>query len=70
MPPVWILTYYKCRDVNTSEIVFVDTDSELDARDVFYFKGRALKVIREIEQKSRKTERIRCDNLILMRHVT
>lgn len=65
-----IFTHYKCRDVNTSEIVFVDTDSELDARDVFYFKGRALKVIKEIDQRSRKTERIACDDLILVRHVT
>jgi hypothetical protein len=61
--------YYKCRDVNTSEVVFVDTDSELDVGDVFYFRGKALKVVREINRKSQEAERIPCDDLKLILHV-
>ena len=65
-----IFTYFKCRDIKTSEIAFVDTDSDLDVRDVFYFKGRALKVMKVIDHKSRKTEKIPCDDLKLVLHVT
>ena len=64
-----MITYYKCRDVNTSEVVFVDTDSELDVGDVFYFKGRALKVVREIDRSSGEAERIPCGDLKLVLHV-
>lgn len=61
--------YYKCRDVNTSEVVFVDTDSELDVRDVFYFKGRALKVVKEIDRRSVEVERIPFGDVKLILHV-
>ena len=64
-----MITYYKCRDVNTSEVVFVDTDSELDAGDVFYFKGRALKVVKEIDRRSMEVERVPCKDVKLILHV-
>ncbi|HVP93126.1 MAG TPA: hypothetical protein VMS94_05240 [Acidobacteriota bacterium] len=64
-----MIMHYKCRDVNTSEVVFVDTDSELDVGDVFYFRGRALKVVREINRKSQEAERIPCDDLKLILNV-
>ena len=64
-----MIMYYKCRDVNTSEVVFVDTDSELDVGDVFYFRARALKVVRGINRRSREAERIPCDDLKLILHV-
>ena len=63
-----MITYYKCRDVNTSEVVFVDTDSELEVGDVFYFKGRALKVVKEIDRRSRGA--IPCGDLKLVLHVS
>lgn len=64
-----MITYYKCRDVNTSEFVFVDTDSELEVGDVFYFKGRALKVMKEIDRRSGEAERIPRGDLKLTLHV-
>jgi hypothetical protein len=64
-----MITYYKCRDVNTSEVVFVDTDSELEVGDVFYFKGRALKVVKETDRRSAETERIPRNDLKLTLHV-
>jgi hypothetical protein len=66
---VSMITYYKCRDVNTSEVVFVETDSELEVGDVFYFKGRALKVIIETDRRSAEAERIPCGDLKLTLHV-
>jgi len=65
-----IITYYKCRDVNTSEIVLVNTDSDLDVGDVFYFKGRALKVVKEIDPRSGEVEKIPYDDLKLILHVS
>jgi hypothetical protein len=64
-----MITYYKCRDVNTSEVVFVDTDSELEVGDVFYFKGRALKMVKETDRRSEEAERISCGDLKLTLHV-
>jgi len=64
-----MIMYYKCRDVNTSEVVFVDTDSELEVGDVFHFKGRALKVVREIDRRSGEAERVPCGDLKLARYV-
>jgi hypothetical protein len=66
---VSMITHYKCRDVNTSEVVLVDTDSELEVGDVFYFKGRALKVMKEIQRRSKEAERIPCGDLKLTLHV-
>ena len=65
-----MIVYYKCRDVNSSEVVFVDTDSELDVGDVFYFKGRALKVVKEIDRRSMEAERIPCGDVKQILHVT
>jgi hypothetical protein len=66
---VSMIMYYKCRDVNTSEVVFVDTDSELEVGDVFHFRGRALKVVKEIDRRSGEAERIPCGDLKLIPHV-
>jgi len=61
--------YYKCRDIETSEVVFVDTDSELAVGIVFHFKGRALEVVKEIDPQSREAERIPCNDLKRIPHV-
>lgn len=55
--------YFKCEDVETSEIVFIDTESELEVGNVFHFKGRALAVVKKIDPRSEEAQRIPCSDL-------
>jgi len=64
-----IQMYYACKDVDTSEIVFVDTESKLEVGNVFHFKGRALAVVKEIDPMSREAQRIPCSDLKRIPHV-
>jgi len=55
--------YYKCRDVETSEVIFIDTNSELDVGNAFRYEGRSFVVLKEIDPMSKEAERIPCSEL-------
>ena len=55
--------YYKCRDVQTSEVIFIDTSSELEVGNTFRYKGRSFVVLKEIDPMSKEAERIPCSEL-------
>jgi hypothetical protein len=55
--------YYKCQDVETSEVIFIDTVSELEVGNAFHYKGRTFIVLKVIDPMSREAERIPCSEL-------
>ncbi len=55
--------YFKCRDVETSEDIFIDTDSDLEVGNTFRFNARNYVVLKEIDPMSKEAERISCSEL-------
>ena len=67
--PLSTTKYYECKNIHSSAVIFVDTDSELEVGNVFHHEGKAFEVLKEIDPMSREAERIQSCDLKRIQHV-